>query len=95
MRRDKHPPSETDRTELERQVESLRHDIRNLQLEHDLVTKANEILKKDLGVSLQLLSNREKTMLVDVLREEHTLTELLDSLILARSSYFYHRSRLV
>ena len=94
MKRDKQPPAGTYQTELERQVESLRRDIRNLQLEHDLLKKANEILKKDLGVSLQLLSNREKTRLVDALREEYALPELLDHLDLARSTYFYHRSRL-
>jgi len=94
MKRDKHPPTDTDRTELERQVESLQRDIQNLQLEHDLLKKANEILKKDLGVSLLLLSNREKTTLVDALRKEYALPELLDRLGLARSSYFYHRSRL-
>ena len=94
MERDKHPTAGADRTELERQVESLRRDIRNLQLEHDLLKKANEILKKDLGVSLQLLSNREKTALVDALRNEYELPELLDRLDLARSSYFYHRSRI-
>ena len=94
MKSDKHTPAGTDRTELERQVESLRRDIRNLQLEHDLLKKANEILKKGLGVSLKLLSNREKTALVDALREEYELPELLDSLDLARSSYFYHRSRM-
>ncbi len=94
MKRDKHLPADTDRTELERQVESLRRDVRKLQLEHDLLKKANEILKKDLGVSLQLLSNREKTTLADALREEYALPDLLDRLDLARSSYFYHRSRL-
>jgi len=94
MKRNKHPPAGTDRTELERQVESLRRDIRNLQLEHDLLKKANEILKKDQGVSFQLLSNREKTALVDALRKEYPLPELLDRLDLARSSYFYHRSRI-
>ena len=94
MKRDKHPPTDSDRTELERQVESLQRDIRNLQLEHDLLKKANEILKKDLGVSLRLLSNREKTTLVDALRKKYALPELLDRLGLARSSYFYHRSRL-
>ncbi|AKK23980.1 hypothetical protein MB84_27100 [Pandoraea oxalativorans] len=49
-------------------------------------------LKKDLGVDLQLLSNREKTTLVDALREQYVLAELLEQLDLARSSYFYHRS---
>ena len=94
MKRDKHPTPGADPTELERQVESLRRDIRNLQLEHDLLKKANEILKKDLGVSLQLLSNREKAMLVDALRQEYALPALLGRLDLPRSSYFYHRSRL-
>ncbi|AMU19175.1 MULTISPECIES: IS3-like element ISBmu11 family transposase [Burkholderia cepacia complex] len=92
MKRDKGSPSETDRDELERQVEELRRDIRNLKLEHDLLKKANELVKKDLGVDLSLLSNREKTTLVDALREEYGLTELLERLDLARSSYFYHRS---
>jgi len=92
MKRDKSSLAEADRDELERQVETLRRDIRNLQLEHDLLKKANELLKKDLGVDLQLLSNREKTMLVDALKEEYGLTDLLDRLDLARSSYFYHRS---
>ncbi len=86
MKRDKGSPSETDRDELERQVEELRRDIRNLKLEHDLLKKANELVKKDLGVDLPLLSNREKTKLVDALREEYGLTELLERLDLARSS---------
>jgi transposase InsO family protein/transposase-like protein len=92
MKREKPSPAAADRQELERQVETLRRDIRNLQLEHDLLKKANDLLKKDLGVDLQLLSNREKTMLVDALKEEYGLTVLLDRLGLARSSYFYHRS---
>lgn len=83
-----------ERAELERQLESLRRDIRHLQLERDLLKKANEILKKGLGVDLQLLTNREKTLLVDALRELYALPELLAQLDLARSSYFYHRARL-
>ncbi len=48
MKRDKKPPTKTDKADLEQQIESLRRDIRHLQLEHDLLKKANEILKKDL-----------------------------------------------
>lgn len=81
-------------TDLEKQVSQLERDIRRLQLEHDLLKKANEILKKDLGVAPQLLSNREKTLLVDALKNTYTLAELLAELGLARSSYFYHCSRL-
>ncbi len=87
-------PSDPERTELEQQVQSLRRDIRKLQLEHDLLKKANELLKKGLGVDLQLLSNQEKTRLVDALRQTYALSELLVELDLARSSYFYHQARL-
>jgi hypothetical protein len=69
---------------------TLQRDIRHLQLERDLLKKANEIVKKGLGVDLQLLTNREKTLLVDALKELYTLPELLAQLDLARSSYFYH-----
>jgi len=53
-----------------------------------MLKKANELIKKDLGVDLPLLSNREKTTLVDALREEYGLAELFARLDLARSSYF-------
>lgn len=82
-----------EREELERQLDSPQRDIRQLQIERDLLKKANELLKKGLGVDLQLLSNREKTLLVDALKDLYRLPELLAQLGLARSSYFYHRAR--
>lgn len=45
MKRQKTPVSETERTALEQQVESLRHKLRQLQLEHDILKKANELIK--------------------------------------------------
>jgi putative transposase len=87
-------PKPKDLTELEQQVALLERDIRRLQLEHVLLKKANELLKKGLGVAPQLLSNREKTLLVDALKNTYTLAELLAELELARSSYFYHCARL-
>lgn len=59
-----------------------------------MLTKANELVKKDLGIDLRLLGNREKTLLVDALRDTYPLAELLIRLEFARSSYFYHRSLL-
>jgi putative transposase len=94
MKHYKDSPPEPERAELEQQLKSLRRDIRQLQLEHDLLKKANEIIKKDLGVAPHLLTNREKTMLVDALKESYAVPELLIKLGLARSSYFYHRARL-
>jgi transposase InsO family protein/transposase-like protein len=94
MKRQQDSPPSSERVELEQQIEKLRRDLRRLQLEQDLLKKANELLKKDLGIGRQLLTNREKTQLVDALRPTYTLTELLHEVALPRSSYFYHRARL-
>ncbi|MBC8643061.1 IS3 family transposase, partial [Caballeronia sp. EK] len=95
MRRQKKPAPNLEHAELEQQVESLRRDIRKLELERDILKKANELIKKEMGGNPQLLSNREKTMLVDALKQTYALPELLSVLGLARSSYFYHRGRLL
>lgn len=94
MKRQQDAPTSSDQAELEQQLETLRRDIRRLQLEKDLLKKANELLKKELGIDRQHLTNREKTLLVDALRPSYTLTELLCEVDLPRSSYFYHRARL-
>ena len=91
MKRQNDSSPDSDQTALQQQGESLRRDIRQLQLEHDLLKKANELLKKGLGVDLPLLTNREKTILVDALKQTYALPELFLKLSLARSSYFHHR----
>jgi putative transposase len=92
-KQDSHLPSEG-RDELIREVESLRKRIHRLQLEHDILKKANELLKKEEGIDLQDLTNRERTLLIDALRTTYGLSELLEQLRMPRSSYFYHRARL-
>lgn len=87
------PPQPDEREELQRQIDALRRDLHRLQVENDLLNKANELIKKDGGINLQSLSNREKTQLVDALRQTHPVLELLETLGLARSSYFYHRAQ--
>ncbi len=94
MKRQSKPPADPDKAQLEQELEALKGELRRLQLEHDLLKKANEIIKKDLGVDLQRLTNREKTMLVDALRPAHAVKDLLAALGLARSSYFYHRGQI-
>lgn len=87
-------PQTASREPLERELEALRRDVQRLQLEHDLLKKANELLKKDLSIDLQILTNREKTLLVDALQPTYALPKLLARLGLARCSYFYHRTQL-
>ena len=59
-----------------------------------MLKRANELLKKDRGVDLQRLRNRDKTLLVDALKQIYALSERLVELDLARSTYFYHRAQL-
>jgi transposase InsO family protein/transposase-like protein len=94
MKRQQDAPQSYDRAELEQELETLRRDVRRLQLEKDVLKKASELLKKGLGIDPQPLANREKAQLIDALRQAYTLAELLKEVDLPRSSYFYHRARL-
>jgi len=49
MKRHQNSPPGSERAELEQQIETLRRDIRRLQLEQDLLKKANELPKKRPG----------------------------------------------
>lgn len=62
------------------------------QLEFDVLSKAAEILKKDRGISLEHLTNREKAIVIDALREKYSLKLLLSKLMMSKSSYFYQKT---
>ena len=50
--------------------------------------------KKEKGINLMHLTNQEKTILIDALRNQFKLKELLRSLRIAKSSYFYQKKAL-
>lgn len=81
-------------TILKEQADLLKKEIYNLQLEKDVLTKATEIIKKDQGIDLKQLSNREKAILINALRDCYPLKELLVVLNMAKSSYCYQRTKL-
>ncbi|CAI2501471.1 Transposase [Serratia proteamaculans] len=85
-------PSEEKEDVLLCRITQLEIQVHQLQLERDILTKANELVKKDQGINNLALTSREKTQVVDALRETYPLAVLLDVLKLARSCYFYHRS---
>lgn len=78
-----------EKAELEAKVKCLEHDVYKLQLERDVLEKAGDILKKERGISLENLTNREKVLLIDALRNKYKLNELLPMLSLSKSSYCY------
>ena len=78
-------------TSLSAEAEELRKQIHRLQLEKDALQKATEIIKKDRGISLDTLTNREKAIVIDALRGTYQLKELLDVFHMAKSSYCYQK----
>lgn len=89
MRKRKSAPQDKNQDALLGEIQRLRKQVHQLQLERDILTKANELIKKDLGVSFLKLKNREKTLIVDALKKKYPVAELLSVLQLARSCYFY------
>jgi len=81
-----------DKDALIREIEKLKKEIYELKLERDLLEGAAELIKKDPGVNLQKLTNQEKTMLIDALREKYPLLVLMNKLKISSSSYYYQRS---
>ena len=70
---------------LKVEAESLNREIYRLQLEQDVLEKAVEIIKKDQGVNLKTLTNHEKAVVIDALRDKYRLKELLE--VFHMSSY--------
>lgn len=84
----------SEKVKLSHQVEVLQQEVRRLQLEKDILEKAAEIIKKDKGISLKTLTNREKARVIDALRDKYLLKELLKILDMAKSSYCYQETAL-
>ncbi|MFK3503048.1 IS3 family transposase, partial [Klebsiella pneumoniae] len=58
MRKRKAAPQDKNQDALLGEIQRLRKQVHQLQLERDILTKANELIKKDLGVSFLKLKNR-------------------------------------
>ena len=69
---------------LLKEVEELQEQVHQLQLEKALLEGAAELLKKGKGLNLLRLSNQEKTLLIDALRNQFNLKDLLQQLQLSK-----------
>lgn len=77
---------------LQNQADELNQEVYRLRLEKDILEKAAEIIKKDQGVNLETLTNREKATVIDALRNKYSLKELLGVFHMSKSSYCYQES---
>ncbi|MEG0191504.1 MAG: IS3 family transposase [Lachnospiraceae bacterium] len=72
-------------------VEELTAKIKDLELDNDILKETIEILKKDQGIDLIRLKNKEKTIIIDALRNKYSLSLLLNRLNISKSSYCYQQ----
>ena len=61
----------------------------DMQMEIDILKETINVLKKDPGIDQTTLSNREKAVIIDALKNKYSLPKLLKKLDLSRSSYYY------
>ena len=77
----------------QKELEKMRAQMHEMQLEIDILKETINVLKKDPGIDLTALSNSEKAVIVDALRNKYSLPQLLRKIGLSRSSYYYKESR--
>ena len=84
----------TDVNKLQDQVKQLQVEVEHLQMQKDILEKAGEIIKKEQGIFLETLTNKEKAILIDALRPKYKLSQLLSVVNIPKSSYYYHKKQL-
>ncbi len=75
-----------------KEIEQLKEQMQDMQMEIDLLKETINVLKKDPGVDQTSLKNREKAVIVDALKSKYSLPVLLKQLDFSKSSYYYQRT---
>lgn len=83
--------NKTNKTNKDEEMKNLYDKIDQMQLQIDILNEALNIIKKDPSINLNQLSNKEKTVMIDALKGKYSLSLLLKTLRMAKSSYYYHQ----
>jgi len=78
-----------EKNELEEERLRLQEEVHRLKIERDALEVAGIMLKKYAGINLKMMSNREKTIVIDALNNKYRLNDLFQVLNISRSSYYY------
>ncbi|BAL83118.1 putative transposase [Selenomonas ruminantium subsp. lactilytica TAM6421] len=73
------------------ELDDMKQKMHDMQLEMDILKETIAVLKKDPGINLDPLKNREKVVIIDALQQKYSLPVLLLKLGLSRSSYYYQK----
>ncbi|MBP7060334.1 MAG: IS3 family transposase [Lachnospiraceae bacterium] len=77
-----------------KEIEELRSQMQNMQMEIDILKETINVLKKDPGIDHTSLTNREKAVIIDALKNKYPLPLLRTKFELSKSSYYYQESSL-
>ncbi len=72
----------------------LQAQIRDMQMEIDILKETINVLKKDPGIDQKALKNREKAVIIDALKDKYSLPVLMEQLGVSKSSYYYQEAAL-
>lgn len=70
------------------ELAQLQDQLKNMQMEIDILKETINVLKKDPGIDQAALKNREKAVIIDALKSKYPLPDLLKQLELSKSSYY-------
>ena len=73
-------------------IDALKAQMIDMQMEIDILKETINVLKKDPGVNREALSNREKAVIIDALKDKYSLPKLCRKLCISRSSYYYQET---
>ena len=76
------------------EINQLKAQMQDMQLEIDILKETINVLKKDPDIDQSTLTNGEKTVIIDVLKNRYSLPLLLQKLQLSKSSYYYQEQSL-
>ena len=73
-------------------ISELQDQIKQLQMEVDILKEALGLLKKDQGINMMKLKNHEKVVVIDAVEDKYPLHQRLKCLCMVKSSYYYQKS---
>lgn len=71
------------------ELAQLQDQLKDIQMEIDILKETINVLKKDPGIDQTPLKNREKAVIIGALKSKYPLPDLLKQLELSKNSYYY------
>ncbi|MEG1009681.1 MAG: IS3 family transposase [Clostridia bacterium] len=75
--------------------EDLLEELEKVRLERDVYKMAAELIKKDIGINKENLTNPERTIIINALNNKYSIKSLLKILNISKSVYYYNKRQLL